>query len=293
MFRSRSFVTFLMALVFFHTLSPLQAEPRLRALDPARFFANPAVQAQKPLAFAVQAVSVPVLEALDSIARDHRAALVAAIRADEELARGVRDFPTLGWPERSCLLRRLVELECAVMGAQVPPFEIHEEEDPGRRSAFFEFDPDQGGTGIVHLWPKSFADDPSPYAPLLLTLHETRHSWQFQVAFGQPDPSIPQPVVEGFAAGFRAQKELSGRLSFCDFCTMHHEHEAFQTGNQVVGELTGWTADTAGMGCWSSQFDGAGTLRIDLLDLARRVGADRLLEAFNEAERGQFQEMGG
>lgn len=278
---------------FLTLLGAAHAEPRLRALDPARFFASPVVQGEMPLAFAVQAGAVPMLEVLQPIAERHRAALVAAIRADAELLAGVRDFPATSWPGRAVLLRRLVELECQVMGAAVPPFILHEEEDPGRRSAFFEFDPDQGGTGTVHLWPKSFADDPAPYSPLLLALHETRHSWQFQVAFGNLDPSIPDEVVAGFAAGFRAQKQLAGRLSFCDFCTMHHEHEAFQTGNQVIGELTSWTADTTGMGCWSSQFDATGQPRIDLLDLARQVGPARLIEAFNEAEKGQFVEMGG
>ncbi|MEB3195943.1 MAG: hypothetical protein VKP62_01960 [Candidatus Sericytochromatia bacterium] len=93
--------------------------------------------------------------------------------------------------------------------------------------------------------------------------------------------------------GVVGEQALAGKLSFCDFCPMHHEHEAFQTGNQVVGALTGWKADTRDMGVWRSQFDAQGRPRLDLLALARQVGPAGLLAAFNERERGQFLELGG
>lgn len=262
----------------------------VRAMDPARFFANPEVQALACGAFAVQAQSVGPLEDIESISVEHRKMLVAAIRTDEGLMGEVSGFGTLGWPRQRAVIERVMKLQCAVFGCAVPPLVVHDGE-AGHGPAFFEFDPDRPGTGVVHLWPLALAEESSPHAALMFAIHETRHSWQFQLAFpgrhGCPAPT----VGAAFAAGFRAQKALKGKLSFCDFCTMHHEHEAFTTGNYVVGALTGWTADTRGMGCWSSQFDGAGRPRIDLVALAREVGPEALLSAFNEREKGQFQEM--
>jgi hypothetical protein len=288
---ARFHLTALLALaVLGRAVSPASGEER--ALDPARFFANPTVQALAPGAFAVQAESVPVLEKLARVVPAQRAALVAAIRADAELAGGIAQWGTLGWPRQKALLERLVALEARVFGVQPPILKIHEPEEAGPGPAYFEFDTEAGGTGTVHLWPSALAEEPSPHAAVMLAIHETRHSWQFQVAFGAKH-GCDSTVKAAFAAGFRAQKALNRKLSFCDFCTMHHEHEAFETGNQVIGELTGWTADTQGMGCWSSQFDAQGAPRIDLLALAREFGPQGLTAAFNERERGQFVEMGG
>lgn len=273
---------------------PLHAQDR--ALDPARFFANRAVQDLAPGAFAVQESAVPVLRALEKIAPAQRDRLVAAIRADAALLPEVASWATIGWPRQLEAIRRIMELECAGVHAQVPPLVVHEPDEIGRGPAFFEFDPDQPGTGVVHLWPKALAEETNPHAALLLAIHETRHSWQFQVAFnrkgggcGVSDPA----VVSGFAAGFRAQKALSRKLSFCDFCTMHHEHEAFQTGNHVVGMLTGWTVDTNDMGVLSSQFDASGLSRIDILKIAEEHGAGQILTVFNVLEKPQFISFGG
>jgi hypothetical protein len=310
---SRNTVALTLILV---TAARLPARAAERALDPARFFANAQVQSTMPAAFALQSVSdarsasreipgehghgsavavrssFPALEAVARVAPAQRAALVNAIRGDAELTAAVAEFPALGWARQRAVLERVMALECQVMGATPPPLVVHGEDEIGPGPAYFEFDADAGGTGIVHLWPRELAAEESEYAALLLTIHETRHSWQFQLAFGAGGQSEPV-LAAAFAAGFRAQKALGRKLSFCDFCTMHHEHEAFQTGNQVVGELTGWTASTTGMGCWSSQFDAQGKPLIDLLALAREVGAERLLEAFNEREKGQFVELGG
>ena len=221
-----------------------------------------------------------------------RDGLLAHIRADSALAADIAAFPASPWSRRLDVIKRVMALECEVNGVTTPPLVIHDEDDSGRE-AFFEFDPDKPSTGIVHLWPKSLATEPSPYAALLFAVHETRHSWQFQTAFGTSPQSGDVVLRSGFAAGFRAQKALSHRLGFCDFCTMQHEHEAFQTGNYIVGALTGWSVKTEGMGCWSSQFDASGRLRIDLKALASQVGSAQLLSAFNEKEKGQFVEMGG
>lgn len=277
-------------------LNPLTAPAAEKALDPAKFFANPQIQALAPGAFAVQESAVPVLKALDRIAPAHRNALVAAIRADADLSAEVASFSTIGWPRQLAAIKTIMQLECTAMQAQLPPLVVHGPDEIGRGPAFFEFEPDQPGTGIVHLWPKALSEEPNPYAALLLAIHETRHSWQFQVAFNQKGGGcgISDPaLVSGFAAGFRAQKALSRKLSFCDFCTMHHEHEAFQTGNYVVGMLTGWTVDTNDMGVLSSQFDASGLSRIDILKVAEEVGASQILTTFNTLEKPQFISFGG
>lgn len=262
---------------------------RAKALDPARFFANPKAQAQLPAAFVLTPEGFPAHVAAERQAGPQRDALVGAIQADPELADAVAAWATLPWAEQRPMLERLVKLESRVFGVQAPPLVIHDED--GRGPAFFEFDVAQPGTGTVHLWPRQLARETSKHAALLLTIHETRHSWQFQTAFG---PARKQgTLARGLAAGFEAQTRLAGKLSFVDFCTMHHEHEAFRTGNQVVGALTGWTADARDMGCWSSQLDGAGRPRIDLAALAAKVGPAGLLAAFNQASRAQFEELGG
>ena len=273
------------------------AEPK--AMNAAQFFANPEVQALAPGAFAVQASAVPALKAIARTAPLQRDALLASIHADSGLSAEIAAWPTIGWPRQLAAIKRVMELECEANQCALPPLVVHDDEI-GHGPAFFEFDPDQPGTGTVHLWPKALAEEKSPYASLLLAIHETRHSWQFQLAFsgartstkhgcGLPDPDL----VSGFAAGFRAQKKLGRKLSFCDFCTMHHEHEAFQTGNYVVGMLTGWSVDTNDMGCWSSQFTPAGLSKIDLLGIVSQYGADQLLTVFNTLEKPHYISLGG
>ena len=267
----------------------LMASPAL-ALDPAQFFANPAVQAQAPGAFAVQDSAKAVLEAVERIAPAQRQALVDAIRADHDLSQEVAAFGTIGWARQLAAIKKIMALECAANGCAVPPLVVHDNE-AGHGPAFFEFDTEHPDTGKVHLWPLAFADEASPYAPLMFAVHETRHSWQFQLAFTHPEQE--PALAAGFAAGFRAQKSLGRKLSYCDFCTMHHEHEAFQTGNLVVGMLTGFTVDTAGMGCLSSMFDAQGVSKIDLLNLFRTMPASQILTTFNTLENPQFISLGG
>lgn len=271
--------------------APLRPAPRAiaAALDPAKFYANAEVQGRMPEAFVLTPAGFPAHEAAERTAAPQRARLVAAIQGDRVLAQAVAAWPTLPWARQRPVLERIVALESEVFGVQAPPLVIHEE--PGRGPAFFEFDVAKPGTGTVHLWPKALAEEPEPYAALLLTIHETRHSWQFQTAFAA-GARRDATLAKGLAAGFEAQTALAGKLSFCDFCTMHHEHEAFRTGNAVVGALTGWTADTRGMGCWSSQLDGAGRPKIDLVALAKAVGPAGLLAAFNAQEAAQFAELG-
>src|SRR5687767_325309 len=96
-----------------------------RALDPARFYANKAIQDLAPGAFAVQASAVPMLEALERIAPAHRNALVAAIRGDAALSAEIAAWPTIGWPRQLAAIRTIMQLECAAMNAEVPPLVVH------------------------------------------------------------------------------------------------------------------------------------------------------------------------
>jgi hypothetical protein len=258
-----------------------------RAADPAKFFANARVQGQMPMAFAVQAAALPALTAMTRDAAPERDALVAAIRADRPLKSAIDRFATLTWAERLPVLRRVMAIECRVMGIPAPPLVIGEGD---QRAAYFDFDPAHPDTGRVILYPDGLAKEANPYAALLLLVHETRHSAQFQQAYA---PGASDPASLGFKAAFEAQRRLAGQLSFCDFCTLLNEHEAFQSANEVVGRLTDWRVDTHDMGCLSSQYDAKGRLRIDLVALAAEVGPAKVLGAFNQLEKPHWEQLTG
>lgn len=258
-----------------------------KALDPAKFFARPETQALMPEAFSLQPAALPALQALAETTQRERLALVKAIQADPALKAGLKAFPTLTWEERLPLLKRVMALECTVMGITAPPLVLGEGD---QRSAFFDFDPDHPDTGRVILYPAGLAQEENPYAALLLLVHETRHSAQFQMAH---DPARTDAIARSFKAAFRAQKQLAGKMSFCDFCSLVNEYEAFQSANFIIGTLTDWQVDTHDMGCLSSQYDGRGHLKIDLLDLAKRVGPAQVLSEFNRLEKPQFERLGG
>ncbi|MNX91128.1 hypothetical protein D3C86_1232000 [compost metagenome] len=157
--------------------------------------------------------------------------------------------------------------------------------------AFFDFDPEKPGSGRVILNPEALAKESNPYTSLLLLVHETRHSAQFQLAFDAKRAA--EPLARAYQAAFKAQKQLGNKLNFCDFCTLHNELEAFQFGNYVVGALTDWRVATGDMGTLASQYDAHGHLKLDLVALEKRVGRDCLLDAFNEREKVQYQELYG
>lgn len=263
------------------------AQSATRAADPAKFFARASVQAQAPMAFALQPEALPALKAMKDAGARERKALVAAIRADKALTTAIDRYAELDWSERLPVLQRVMALECRVMGIQAPPLVLAEGED---RAAYFDFDPARPDTGRVLLYPAALAKEANPYASLLLLVHETRHSAQFQRAFA---PGATDPAARGFKAAFETQLKLGGKLSFCDFCTLLHEHEAFQMANEVVGRLTDFRVDTHDMGCLSSQYDAQGALKIDLLALAAKVGPARLLETFNELEKPHWVQLTG
>lgn len=253
----------------------------------ARFFAHAEVEALAPGAFALQPESLAVLKELEKVAAPQRLALVRAIQADAALADQVRHFDRLSWAEQVPVLKRVFTLECQVMGFKAPELVI--DDNPSNREAFFDFDPAKPGTGKVLLYSQALAKDPNKFSALQLLIHETRHSFQFQLGNGQKAGS--RTLAAGFKAAFEAQHKLASKLSFCDFCSLLNEYEAFQTSNFVLGTLTDWKVDGSEMGCLSSQYDAKGQPVIDLVALAKKVGAANLLNAFNELERPQFEAL--
>lgn len=257
-----------------------------------RFLAQPSVQAKAPAAFSLQSESLAFLQVVERRAEPQRDALVSAIRSDVALSGAIARFEGLSWDEQLPVLKRVMELEGRAMGFTLPPLVI--QHGPSQRPAYFDFDPERPGTGTVILYPEALAREKSRYAALLLLVHETRHSAQFQLAYQSSFGSSDERVLsEGYRASFVAQKKLEGELGYCDFCSLNGEFEAFQAANYVVGRLTSWQVDTRDMGCLSSQFDARGVLRLDLLDLARQVGPKGVLAAFNQQERVHYQELTG
>lgn len=243
----------------------------------ADFYVNQAIQALAPAAFATQPEGVARLHELELGAAADRERLVAAIRADVELAAAVAAWGALSIDEQVPFLRRIFALEWRTLGIQEPGLEI----GPGvtRGAAFFEFDLANPGPGKILLNTTALANEDDPYTSLLLLIHETRHAAQFQGDY--------------LRAAFQAQGDLRGRLSFCDFTLLLNEYEAFRFANFVVGKLTDWRVDTLSMGTFASQFDATGQPRIDLEALSATVGPEGLLEAVNAAEVEQFELLYG
>lgn len=260
-----------------------------RALEPAKFFGRAEVQAQSPLAFSTQAAAAEAVAAIERVEAPKRDALVAALRQDATLNARLQAWPTLGWDAQVPVLKQVMAIECRVLGFQAPALRFSDEP---RRESYFDFDPAHPGLGTVILYPRGIAEDKNPYASLLLLIHEVRHAAQFQMAYGTGGADAATPLAKAFKASFETQKRLYGSLNFCDFCSLMNEYEAFQCGNYVVGALTGWTVDTADMGCLSSQYDAQGQPKLDLAALQAQHPAD-VLGAFNELERPQFQAFGG
>lgn len=250
---------------------------REKPLDP-RFFASAEKQALAPKAFALQPAALPFLQAHDSSA--DRVALTAALR---EGVPDLHNFANLSWEDKVPVMQRVFDIECQTLGITPPELVLSTDAPP----AFFEFDLANPTPGKVFINPQKNEG----FDALLLLVHETRHSKQFQQAFGLLEGADPS-VAEGFREAFKAQKELSGKLSFVDFCTLLNEYEAFQFANSVVGTLTDGKADTKGMGTLASQFDQNGALKVDLRQLHAQTG-EGVLDAFNELERPHYDELYG
>lgn len=259
----------------------LMEPPRGQTLDP-KFFASAEKQARAPKAFALQPAALAFHQAHDSSA--DRVALAGALQADPVLAESLRTFDRLTPEQQLPVLQQVFAIECQTLGI-TPPELIMTEDAP---AAFFEFNLEKPDAGKVFINPRKNEG----FESLALLVHETRHSLQFQQAFGLLEGADPA-VAEGWRAAFQAQRELSSQLSFVDFCSLLNEYEAFQFGNSVVGAVTGGKADSVGMGTLASQYDEQGNLQVDLRQLFAEVGPEGVLDHFNQLSKGQYDQLYG
>lgn len=256
-------------------------------LDP-KFFANAAFQNRFPGAFALQEQSLPFVRRSMAKTFADGDRLIALVRNDPALKTAVIAFPKLGDAERVDVMRKIFALVVRASGLPAPELVL---DNAAKKSTFFDFDPQKGGPGKVILNPAKLFAGKNPYDALLFLIHETRHSYQFQLAFGPYGGREPQ-LKEAWKQGYLAQKTIfdqSLATSFCDFLTLNQEYEAFLFGNCVLEELTNGAVDTSDMGTFASQYVPGKGLKIDLVDLARKVGAAKLLDAFNELEKEQYR----
>ncbi len=189
-------------------------------------------------------------------------------------------------------LERIFQLEWQSFGIAPPTLIIDEISYPGK-TVYFDFDPEQPSSGTVYLHPSKISKM-GPYAALAFLIHETRHSYQFQLA-NAPQKSVLQ---HHYWHAFKAQKAAApGTLSFADFLTLVNEYEAFQFGNYVVNNLTEGKFNQDSMGTFASQFDETGSLKIDLPKLFHEQdnqqnndnssSHDSVLARFNQAQQAQ------
>ncbi|WP_298439734.1 hypothetical protein [uncultured Ferrimonas sp.] len=251
-------------------------------LDP--FFANQSLQQQAPQAFVLQPQAEGFLRSAWPQTQQQGLALAAAIIEDDELAEAVSVWPELTFAKQQPLLQRIFELQCQQMGIEAPTLLIDDSSYPDKM-VYFDFDPATPDRGTVFLNSAKLAEQP-PVVSLALLLHETRHSYQFQLAFAQDNV-----LAQGYRAAFKAQKQLAPK-SFSDFLTLGNEYEAFQFANLVMGELFNWKVDMPSMGTYASQYWANKQLKIDLLEQLDQHQPTPLLDLFNQQMQAQKEKLG-
>ncbi|MFD2166962.1 hypothetical protein ACFSJY_11925 [Thalassotalea euphylliae] len=249
--------------------------------DPKKFYANPTLQAENPSAYAVSDVNQAWLEQAHKKREQDAKAVFEALKANTELFKQLQAWETLSFEERMALLPQVFEIECRTMGITPPELVINNTLYP-KRAVNFVFDVRSPGSGLVYLNPK-LLKEMDVYAPLAFLLHETRHAYQFQLAYSET--SI---LAQGYKSAFETQSNLKG-ASFSDFLTLLNEYEAFQFGNHVLELLTDGTFESPMMGTFASQFGNAGQLKIDLVKLHERKENSSLLEKYNRAANVQYK----
>lgn len=272
-------MTFIMSLTNF-----VSAE----TLNP-KYFANEEVQRLAPEAFALQPEAAEFHKALSQTALYERQAMIKLIGSDAELKNKILNFKDLDWTKKEAVLRQVFDLEVQSLNIKAPVLVIDSKSIKGE--AFFDFDINNPTPGTVFINPEAIVKDPNPYTALMLLIHETRHSAQFQEAFLSDDSD--NPLAKSYKAAFIAQKKHADKIvSFCDFLTLINEYEAFQFGNYVVSSLTNGSADTLGMGTYASQFNADFTLKIDLKKIFEKYesgeSSEKILNTFNALEKAQY-----
>ena len=249
--------------------------------NPARFYANVEKQQAAPEAYALSEDNQPWLEqahrqrALDA----HK--FVAALKQSKALYQQLKTWPDLTFEQRMALLPEVFKIECETFGITPPALIINTTLYP-QRPVNFVFDVRNPGSGLVYLNPDKLKTM-EVWAPLAFLVHETRHAWQYQLAF-----SDQGMMAAGYKQAFTTQSKLEG-ASFSDFLTLLNEYEAFQFGNHVLELLTEGEFDSVMMGTFASQFDEHQQLKIDLTTLGKNTEKKSVLEQFNEAMKVQYE----
>ena len=135
--------TFFLGLIA--TLFTLSASSQ-EVLDP-KFYANSATQRLAPAAFALQPESRAAVQALLNTTLKNATALARALSADPELMLAFRNFKSLTLEQREAVLKKVFAIECQTLKILPPELVLGPDATPG--SAYFDFDPNKGGTGRV------------------------------------------------------------------------------------------------------------------------------------------------
>ena len=250
--------------------------------EPEKFFANNNLQSRDSTAFALSQSNLPWLNESHKKRDEDAKRFVAALNRSAFLAKQLKNWSQLSFEERMKLLPAVFDIECQVLGMVCPELVINNTLYP-TRPVNFVFDMKNPGSGLVYLNPDKLKSL-EPYVPLAFLIHETRHAYQFQLAFNSQST-----LAKGYKSAFDAQSRLSG-FSFSDFLTLLNEYEAFQFGNHVIGLLYGWRVEMPMMGTFASQFDRHGHLKIDLITLAnQQLESKSLLEKYNEKATLQYE----
>ena len=251
-----------------------------------RYFANAEVQRLSPEAFALQPESHDFHKNLEKKITKDMKDLIEIISKDEVLTESILKFSELNWEQKEQVLRQVFALEVKSLNIKSPTLIIDSNYIKGQ--AFFEFDIENPTPGKVILNPSEIQKDSNPFTALLLLIHETRHSAQFQEAFLQKGNL--SPLKKFYKAAFIAQKKHSDKIrSFCDFLTLNNEYEAFMFSNYILTVLTKSQVDTLGMGTYASQYNADLTLKINLSELFLEDNSQKsVLDKFNALEKTQY-----
>jgi len=277
-FRLQFHHTFFFIILSLFTGSPVNADS---------FYANEAAQRTRAEGFALQPESAVFVRQSKRVSLWQAERLIKDLKEDQELFAQLQSFSGLTPMEQVPVLKAVFKVEVRSMGIKAPNLVIDLNYP---RAAFFEFDVNSTNPGTVIINPsKSYADN--PLMSLSLLIHETRHSLQLQMAQAGKTQGMRGPMARAYFNAFQAQRELSGKLSFCDFLTLNNEYEAFLFGNYVIHKLYDARVDMISMGTFASQFDREGNLKIDLAHLHARP-AKNVLEEFNLRQQEQARLLG-
>ena len=249
-----------------------------------RYFANQKVQRLAPEAFALQPETADFHKNLKVSQQAEMDELLNLIAGHPDLLKKIEMFKELEWAHKEEVLREVFALEVEALKIDAPDLIISN--SATKNQAYFDFDIEKPTPGRVLLNPEELQKDPNPYSSLMLLIHETRHSAQFQRAFLSNDKK--DIIGKFYRAAFTAQKKHADKIrSFCDFLTLNNEYEAFQFGNYVVTVLTNGNVDTLGMGTYASQYNRDLSLKIDLTQLFDQH-PEAVVEKFNLLEKAQY-----